>query len=70
MNDKQIRKAAAIKYDQAQGMAPRVVAKGKGHIADQIIRVAPPKDFRAQDFPARQVNEDYLKGEMEEAHAE
>ena len=41
----------------------------QGHL-DQIIRVAPPKDFRAQDFPARQVNEDYLKGEMEEVHTE
>ena len=44
MSTKQIRKAAAIKYDQAQGMAPRVVAKGKGHIADQIIRVAQEND--------------------------
>jgi len=44
MNDKQIRKAAAIKYDQAQSMAPRVVAKGKGHIADQIVRVAQEND--------------------------
>jgi flagellar biosynthesis protein len=44
MNDKQIRKAAAIKYDQARGAAPRVVAKGKGHIADQIVRVAREND--------------------------
>ena len=40
MKDKQIRKAAALKYDQAKNMAPRVVAKGKGHIAEQIIQVA------------------------------
>ena len=44
MSDKRIRKAAAIKYDQAQSMAPRVVAKGKGHIADQIIQVAREND--------------------------
>ena len=44
MSDKQIRKAAAIKYDQAQSMAPKVVAKGKGHIAEQIIRVAQEND--------------------------
>ncbi|MFC1847801.1 methylenetetrahydrofolate reductase C-terminal domain-containing protein [Chloroflexota bacterium] len=37
---------------------------------DKIIRVAPPKDFRTQDFPAKQVNEDYLKAEMEEAGVE
>jgi ferredoxin len=36
---------------------------------DNICAVAPPKDFRAQSFPARQVNEDYVKAEMEEAHA-
>ena len=37
---------------------------------DNIIRVAPPKDFRTQDFPAKQVHEDYLKAEMEEAPAQ
>jgi flagellar biosynthesis protein len=40
MNDQQLKKAAAIKYDQAKNMAPRVVAKGKGYIAEQIIQVA------------------------------
>lgn len=44
MNDKQIKKVAALKYDQATNMAPRVVAKGKGHIADQIIQVAREND--------------------------
>ena len=44
MNDKQIKKAAALKYDQAKNMAPRVVAKGKGHIAEQIIQVAREND--------------------------
>jgi ferredoxin len=38
-------------------------------LLDNICSVAEPKDFRTQDFPARQVNEDYLKAEMEEAHA-
>lgn len=33
---------------------------------DNICRIAPPKDFRSQDHPARQVNEDYLKAELEE----
>ena len=40
MSNKPIRKAAAIHYDQAKNMAPRVVAKGKGHIAEQIVRLA------------------------------
>ena len=44
MNDKQIKRAAALKYDQAKNMAPRVVAKGKGHIAEQIVRVARDND--------------------------
>lgn len=44
MNDKPMKKAAALKYDQAKNMAPRVVAKGKGHIAEQIIQVAREND--------------------------
>lgn len=40
MNDKRMKRAAALKYDQARNMAPRVVARGKGLIAEQIIRVA------------------------------
>ena len=44
MKNKQIKKAVALKYDQAKSMAPRVVAKGKGHIAEQIIQVAREND--------------------------
>jgi len=51
MNDKRIRKAAALEYDQAKSMAPRVVAKGKGHIADQIVRVAQENDVPLQEDP-------------------
>ncbi|MGD9309977.1 MAG: EscU/YscU/HrcU family type III secretion system export apparatus switch protein [Desulfosarcina sp.] len=40
MKAKRMKKAAAIHYDQAKRCAPRVVAKGKGHIADQIVQVA------------------------------
>jgi len=46
MNDKPMKKAAALKYDQAKNMAPRVVAKGKGNMAEQIIQVA-----RANNVP-------------------
>ncbi len=45
----------------------RLVKQGK---LDNIIKVAPPKDYRAQDFPATQVNEDYVKAEMEEVHSQ
>ena len=44
MSDEPIKKAAALKYDQAKSMAPRVVAKGKGHIAEQIIQMAREND--------------------------
>jgi len=45
----------------------RLVRQGK---LDNIIKIAPPKDFRSQDFPATQVNEDYVKAEMEEVHSQ
>jgi flagellar biosynthesis protein len=51
MNDKQMKRAAAIKYDQAKNMAPRVVAKGKGRIAEQIIQVARENDVPLHDDP-------------------
>ena len=37
---------------------------------DNICVVAPPKDFRTQDHPAKQVNEAYVKPAMEEAHSQ
>jgi flagellar biosynthesis protein len=46
MNEKPMKRAAALKYDQAKSMAPRVVAKGRGHMAEQIIQVA-----RANNVP-------------------
>ena len=33
-------KAAALRYDRAKDGAPRVVAKGRGHVAENIIAVA------------------------------
>ena len=44
MSDRHIKKAAALYYDQAKSMAPRVVAKGKGFIAEQIIALAQQND--------------------------
>jgi ferredoxin len=45
----------------------RLVRQNK---VDNIIKITPPKDFRSQDFPATQVNEDYVKAEMEEVHSQ
>lgn len=33
-------RAVALKYDQKKDRAPKVVAKGRGHIAEKIIAVA------------------------------
>lgn len=44
MNEKQIKKAAALHYDQASNAAPKVVAKGKGYIAEQIVLAARQND--------------------------
>lgn len=34
------RKAAAIKYDSQEYVAPRMIAKGEDHIADKIVDIA------------------------------
>ncbi|MGD9009592.1 MAG: EscU/YscU/HrcU family type III secretion system export apparatus switch protein [Desulfobacteraceae bacterium] len=34
------KKAAALRYDQARDAAPRVVAKGRGKLAEKIVAVA------------------------------
>jgi flagellar biosynthesis protein len=38
------KKAVAIKYDKTRDRAPRVVAKGKGTVAQKIIDVAQMND--------------------------
>jgi flagellar biosynthesis protein len=40
MKTEKPKKAAALRYDRAKDSAPRVVAKGRGHVADAIIAVA------------------------------
>ncbi len=51
MSDKRMKRAAALKYDQAKNMAPRVVARGKGLIAEQIIRVARENNVPLHEDP-------------------
>ena len=34
------KKAVALKYDPEKNMAPKVVAKGKGHVAENILEAA------------------------------
>lgn len=40
MKTEKPKKAAALRYDRAKDGAPRVVAKGRGHVAESIIAVA------------------------------
>ena len=40
MKDDSRKKAAALHYDHARGGAPRVVAKGRGKMAERIVEMA------------------------------
>lgn len=35
-----MKKAAALRYDKEKENAPRVMAKGEGHMAENIIKIA------------------------------
>lgn len=45
------RRAVALKYDRSGGTAPRVLAKGKGGIADKILEVAKEKGIPLYEDP-------------------
>lgn len=40
MKTEKSKKAAALRYDRTKDGAPRVVAKGRGHVAESIIAAA------------------------------
>ncbi|ADQ07469.1 type III secretion exporter [Caldicellulosiruptor hydrothermalis 108] len=44
MNKKKVKKAVAIKYD-LEDIAPKVVAKGKGYVAEKIVEKAKQEDI-------------------------
>ncbi|PLY05124.1 MAG: type III secretion system protein [Arcobacter sp.] len=44
MNEKDIKKAVALNYDIDVDNAPKVVAKGKGALASNIIKIAQDND--------------------------
>ncbi|MFD2171390.1 EscU/YscU/HrcU family type III secretion system export apparatus switch protein [Tumebacillus lipolyticus] len=44
MNETPTKKAVAIHYDQNKDVAPRIVASGRGAIAEQILAVASEHD--------------------------
>lgn len=45
------KQAVALKYDQEKGTAPKVIAKGKGLIAEQIIALAEEHDIHIHENP-------------------
>ena len=49
--EKQRTVAAAIKYDPGKDAAPRVTAKGKGHVADKIIELARQHNIPIKNDP-------------------
>ncbi|WP_286239938.1 EscU/YscU/HrcU family type III secretion system export apparatus switch protein [Neptuniibacter halophilus] len=50
-SDEQRQKAIALKYDQAMGRAPLIVAKGMGEIAEQIISLAEEHGVHIHESP-------------------
>ena len=44
-----MKKAVALRYDQSKENAPKVIAKGKGESAENIIKIA-----QLHDLPIRQ----------------
>ncbi|RXK02583.1 type III secretion system protein [Arcobacter sp. CECT 8989] len=45
MNEREIKKAVALEYDIEVDNAPKIVAKGKGEIANNIIKIAQDNDI-------------------------
>lgn len=43
--------AAVIRYDEDEGGSPKVVAQGKGQIANQIIQLAKKNQIHMQEDP-------------------
>jgi flagellar biosynthesis protein len=51
MPQKKAKKAVALKYDKQKDDAPRVVAKGQGQVAENIIELAKKHDIPIKDDP-------------------
>jgi len=51
MNKKYQKKAVALKYDRKTDSAPKVIAKGKGKVAQKIIELAKKHDIPIKDDP-------------------
>lgn len=48
-NKKKFKKVAALKYDKDKDNAPRIIAKGKGKLAEKLLKVASENDIPIQE---------------------
>ncbi|WP_457639462.1 EscU/YscU/HrcU family type III secretion system export apparatus switch protein [Persephonella sp.] len=48
---KEEKKAVALKYKRGEDSAPKVVAKGKGHIGEKIIQIAKEHNIPIKEDP-------------------
>ncbi|NPA16310.1 MAG: EscU/YscU/HrcU family type III secretion system export apparatus switch protein [Aquificae bacterium] len=46
-----MKKAVALRYDREKDRAPKVVAKGKGHIGEKIIQIAREHNIPIKEDP-------------------
>ena len=51
MKDQKLKKAVALKYEQARDNAPRITAKGTGLIAERIIEIAQKEGIPMTEDP-------------------
>ena len=61
-NDHKNKKAVALKYKENEDVAPRVIAKGKGEIAEKIIETG--EKSKIQIYEDENLIEDLLKLEL------
>ncbi len=52
MAEEQRPKAAALRYEKGKDSAPRLVAKGQGHIAAKILQLAKDNQIPVHEDPA------------------
>lgn len=50
-NSKRIKSAVSLRYDSQKNTAPKVTAKGKGQVAENIIALAHAHDIPVQQDP-------------------
>ena len=49
--DQNRRKAVAIRYDESDDNAPRLIAKGEGLVAEKIIKIATENNIHIHEDP-------------------